>query len=188
MISLRRILIGFLALATVWVLGFAAFIGTIKAYKPSNSPADMIVVLTGGAERINTGLDLLEKNRAPSLFISGVNEDVDQNDIIKLWHPKSADAPCCITLGYDARNTEQNAVEVRNWVAQNPDTKSIILVTTHYHMPRSLAEIQKALKKSGSDVDIYPHPVITKERFWIMCFKEYHKTILRWLQLNIFPS
>ena len=60
-----------------WVIGFFIFCGFsigIK-YRPLEK-AEAIVTLTGGSDRINEAIRLLEEKYAPRLFISGVDENV----------------------------------------------------------------------------------------------------------------
>jgi uncharacterized SAM-binding protein YcdF (DUF218 family) len=53
---------------------------------------------------------------------------------------------CCIFFGEEARNTIENAVEVRNWLIKNKEIDKIILVTSYYHLPRSILIFEKKLK------------------------------------------
>jgi uncharacterized SAM-binding protein YcdF (DUF218 family) len=61
---------------------------------------------------------------------------------------------CCVELGYEADDTEGNAVETARWVAAQ-GLHSIRLVTANYHMPRSLVEFHRALP----GVELVAHPV-----------------------------
>ena len=66
-----------LALVPV-LLGLGGFIWFLRAVQGSaadGGAADAIVVLTGGAERVETGFRLLEEGLAPRLFVSGVHPD-----------------------------------------------------------------------------------------------------------------
>ncbi len=172
-------LLAFLALA--WIGGFFYFAGQIEALAPSGSKADAIVVLTGGGNRINTGLDLLQAGQAHKMFISGVDSRVSQAKIISLWKDgQKRPTPCCLTLGHEARNTEQNALESAQWV-QKEKIGSLHLVTSSYHMPRALFEFRNELP----GVKIMPYPVpptgtefAAKGGFWPLVFVEYNKTLL----------
>jgi uncharacterized SAM-binding protein YcdF (DUF218 family) len=61
---------------------------------------------------------------------------------------------CCVDLGREAHDTRGNAVETREWVRRR-GYDSLIVVTSAYHMPRSLAEIGRELP----DVRLVPYPV-----------------------------
>ena len=108
----------------IWLAGFAAFSCNVTRQgliSPSPEKTDAIIVLTGGPDRVNAGLDLLEQKKSAQLFISGVHKSVTLNELILLWRPDSpvVMVPCCITLGRDATNTTQNARESATWIMQN---------------------------------------------------------------------
>ena len=52
---------------------------------------------------------------------------------------------CCVDLGYQALDTAGNARETRDWAREHNITRSLIVVTSNYHMPRALAELSAAL-------------------------------------------
>ena len=51
---------------------------------------------------------------------------------------------------------------MEKWLNQNKDIKSIILVSSYYHLPRSIMIFEKKIK---SDVKIYPTPAIQNNNF-----------------------
>lgn len=165
-----------------WALGFILFAATILISRPTSldQTTDAIVVLTGGSNRVEEGLGLFATGRAAHLFISGVHKDVSKQEIKNLWHGENTFPPCCMTLGYQATSTEQNAAETFEWM-QKQNYNSIRLVTSNYHMPRALLELHHALP----DIDLYPHPIIQPDMrafsmaFWHLVFSEYHKSLYR---------
>jgi len=171
------------SLITAWGLGWLWFATTIAVTEPVKviSKTDAIIVVTGGNGRINAGLDLLDDKKAPRLFISGVNKATSKSDIFKSWkrplsQRKSGNKPCCVYLGYEALDTNQNALEVSDWVKKNK-IETIQLVTSTYHMPRTLHLVRRNLPET----EIKPFPVFTddfepwKGRFWTLSFSEYNK-------------
>ncbi|MBV9552344.1 MAG: YdcF family protein [Alphaproteobacteria bacterium] len=114
---------------------------------------DAIVVLTGGRLRVEAGLDLLGAGRAKKLFISGVNPHVDRVALLRVAGHVDGDASR-IVLGHDADNTFGNARETAVWMRQQ-DYRSLRLVTSWYHMQRSLLEFRRAMP----EVEILPEPV-----------------------------
>jgi uncharacterized SAM-binding protein YcdF (DUF218 family) len=110
---------------------------------------------------------------------------VIKNDITMLWQKKPDLPPCCITLGYQATTTEENALETREWITKN-NIKTVRLITGNYHMARSLLEFHHMIP----NVKIYAHPVTQPELtldnrdFWVLIAVEYHKTLYRFLQLT----
>ena len=151
--------------ALAWFLGFLVFVATLPSRVDDLSTrTDAIVVLTGGSERLATGIALLRDGLAGRLFISGVHRGVDVGDILKLARVEPAAPLDAIVLGYAADDTVGNAVETARWVARER-VGSLRLVTGAYHMPRSLAEFRRALP----GVAITPHPVFpdsVKSREW----------------------
>ena len=165
-LSLLRILAGILAICCIsWSLGLVQFSTTIpKEIANDSVRTDAIVVLTGGSERIATGVYLLANGLADKLFISGVGAPVSPLDLIgeELESPHAIAAK--ITLGDMAEDTPGNALETRQWVA-NEKISSIRVVTAAYHMPRSLRELEYAMPETI----IIPHPVFpiqVKEKWW----------------------
>lgn len=152
------------ALAALWSGGFLWFVDEVpRAVDDQTSHTDAIVVLTGGRERLTTGLDLLEAGLSQRLFISGVYKGVDLAEIIQLGrgHAGLKDA---VVLGYAADDTVGNAIETALWATEH-NLRSLRIVTGAYHMPRALAEFRHALP----EIALIAHPVFpdqVKSREW----------------------
>jgi uncharacterized SAM-binding protein YcdF (DUF218 family) len=148
--------LGCLALAA----GFVAFATSVADTRiPADVRAEGIVVLTGGGGRIDSALHLLAEGRARRLLISGVNPTVDLKALAGTVDKNLEVAlACCVDLGRDARDTIGNAAEARDWVRAKGYT-SLIVVTSDYHMPRSMAELAEAMPK----VRLIPYPVTNPE-------------------------
>jgi len=139
------------------VLGFAAFIWLLPSEEVKlTRDADGIVVLTGGTARVTDGLELLSSGHAKRLLISGVNPGTTTADIAREFGDYRGVLACCVDLDYSAQNTLGNAVETRRW-AIDRGFRSLIIVTSAYHMPRALAEIAHQLP----DVTLIPFPVVS---------------------------
>lgn len=187
----KTVLIVCLSLILLWAVGLVAFTMNVVTMSPQNEDetTDAIVVLTGGSERVEEGLKLFATGRASHLFISGVHEDVKKSEITGLWKGNTAMPPCCVTLGYEATTTEQNALETRKWLEEQ-DYQSIRLVTGNYHMPRAYNELAHALP----GIDIYANPMKQPDldyfstRFGKLVFIEYHKWLYRKVTLLITPQ
>ncbi len=139
----------------------------------SQNKFDVIVVLTGGPNRIKEGFQLLEKNFSKKIFISGVNPIVKKNDLKKIINEN--DDPekdnlinCCLYLGKKATNTKSNAIEVTKWMSKN-NLNSAILVTSDIHLPRSILEFQN----NANHIRIATWPVSSDNLNWRNFLLEY---------------
>lgn len=156
-LSLLVLLVG----AAVWAVGLVRFVdGLPRAVVASPETADAVVVLTGGSKRLEEGVALLEARSAPVLFVSGVDERVDAAGIRALVVDGAARlnddlVDCCLVLGYGASDTIGNARETQIWMTVG-NRRSLLLVTSNYHMPRARLEFAHAMP----DVQVIPHPVI----------------------------
>lgn len=185
-----KIFIAFLIFTLIlWIGGYGIFLYQINVQKPQMPKAktDAIVVLTGGNYRILTGLELWDQGLAPELFITGVDKNVGRQQILNHWNKDNERLPfCCLTLGYEATNTVENALETKEWIELNY-ISSIRLVTSKYHMPRSYLELHSQIP----DIEIIRHPVqytdhkVDEYRYWEETFLEYHKIIVRFVQIYI---
>jgi uncharacterized SAM-binding protein YcdF (DUF218 family) len=149
-----------------YVVGLFGFVAAIpSAVEDPDSMTDAIVALTGGSLRLTAGFHLFAEHRAPLLFISGVNPEVELGGLPGVAGIDKQALACCVTIGHAAGDTIGNAEETAEWVRAH-DVKSIRLVTAAYHMPRSLLEFQRAMPS----VAIVPHPVFptgfNRERWW----------------------
>ncbi|KCZ91636.1 YdcF family protein [Hyphomonas johnsonii] len=119
--------------------------------------ADAVVALTGGSGlRIAAGVDLVAKGRGARLLISGVNPDVTLDDLIALAGGAPETYACCVDIGYRAETTIGNAEETAVWAYEHGYTR-LVIVTSDYHMPRSLLLLQRAMP----DIELQPYPVRT---------------------------
>jgi uncharacterized SAM-binding protein YcdF (DUF218 family) len=167
MLSLRRlffILLLMMGGACVFLsISFTIFLNHISERHSANMPIDAVkaaIVLTGGSGRLEVGIELLSQEKIQHLFISGVYKGVEVTELLHLLQKSPEKLSCCITLGFEATNTKGNAYEAVNWLKENDGYKNILLVTSSYHMPRSMVEFQRAFKKAKfSDINITPFAV-----------------------------
>jgi uncharacterized SAM-binding protein YcdF (DUF218 family) len=141
------------ALVGLYIVGFIAFVALLPGIASATAPAQGIVALTGGDERLEAAVNLLEKHSGERLLISGVHPATTKQDLKRLSHG-GARFDCCADLGYAAENTRGNAREAAIW-ARAHGYKSLIVVTARYHMPRSLTEFEAAMP----GVRLEPYPV-----------------------------
>lgn len=174
-------------LAGIWGGGLFRYADIIptKVMDP-DTQTDAIVVLTGGSGRLDEGLKLLEQGAAEKLFISGVYKGVDMKNLLEAYRQNPQDLNCCVEIGH-AENTINNATETRDWVQKN-NVNSMRLVTSGYHMPRSVLEFEHELP----DVHLIQHPVfpphVKQDQWWAwpgttgLIVGEYNKFLMAWVR------
>lgn len=159
--SLRRRLLRALAsvaclAVALYVAGFVIFAARLDRHPPGEVPvADAIVALTGGEGRIAEAVKLLDDGKGARLLITGVHPEVKLSSLKKAMRSPSSKFDCCVDLGRQAEDTIGNASETAAWVRRH-DYRSIILVTSTYHMPRAALELGRAMP----GVTITPFPVV----------------------------
>ncbi|NIX75161.1 YdcF family protein [Microvirga sp. c23x22] len=179
-----------LTFLAIGFLGFLAFVYSLDRFEQKpETRADGIVALTGGAQRIGDAIDLLANGYAKRLLISGVNERTSREEISRLNPGQRRLFECCVDLDYRARNTIGNAIETRRWAERNR-FDAIIVVTSNYHMPRTLVELDHALP----NLQKIPYPVaatIDPHDWWHnpttakVVASEYVKFLLVWLRTRL---
>ena len=143
-----------LAALTGGFLWFAFHIA--REESPLDRAADGIVALTGGASRISDAIELLASGRGRRLLITGVGPTTNTAELMRLAPDHQRWFGCCIDLDYSAANTVGNAIETKRW-ARERGFRSLVVVTSGYHMPRAMLEISHRLP----DVTLIPFPVVT---------------------------
>jgi len=160
---LRRVTMVALSCGALWLAGLLWFV-TPPAADSRAAPTDAIVVLTGGSLRLQSGFELLREGKGRVLFVSGVNQEVALDDVLRISGNAPDWAPCCVILGHEAENTLGNAQETARWI-RSQDFRSLRLVTAWYHMPRSRLEFSRVMP----EIDIVAHPVFpeqVKQQYW----------------------
>ena len=157
----------------LYLLGYAVF--AVMLPRPADDRrTDAIVVLTGGAHRMERGLDLLQRQRARRMLISGVARTVRPVELAARYPRQAALFACCIDLGREAVDTRSNAEEVARWMRKRK-FRSVRLVTTDWHMPRARFELSRQL---GRDAAVIGDAVESNPSFRQL-FTEYNKYLLR---------
>lgn len=154
---LRATVVATLALGFVGAaVGFVAFLSQVRGVevKPARN-ADGIVVLTGGSSRVSDAMELLAGGYGKRLLISGVHPTNAASDISRTLPDNHSLLGCCVDLDRSAVNTRSNAAETRRWV-KDRGFKSLIVVTSNYHMPRAIVELSHAMP----DIALIPFAVV----------------------------
>ena len=98
--------------------------------------ADCAVVLTGGANRVREGLDLLAQGQIQKLIISGVNPKAKLREIFPQLPFYGSISPEDIILEKQSLTTYGNAQQSLLLV-EALNCKDVILITSHLHMYRA---------------------------------------------------
>jgi uncharacterized SAM-binding protein YcdF (DUF218 family) len=184
-----------LGAVTVLMLGldFVWFLWRVPTHEVAlRDRADGIVALTGGASRITDAMELLASGGGSRLLISGANPTTTSHEISRLNPEYEHWVRCCVDVDR-AVNTLGNAIETRHW-AERRGFRSLIVVTSNYHMPRALAEFANQLPQ----VTLVPFPVITDrqraEPWWAntgttrLMFTEYVKYVFARIRIGLHPG
>lgn len=150
------------AIATFFLI-FCVFLGGFFSFAikvswsepPKNLQGDGMVVLTGGAKRIETALTLMTEGAATKLLISGVAAETSSGDLAQRYNDYAGLFECCIDLDKGAENTVGNGTQTGHWIRDN-QFKTVLLVTSAYHLPRAMVE----LSHSSSQTHFIAVPVI----------------------------
>ena len=171
----------------LWAIGLSRYVGDIpKVVEDKTTRTDAIVVLTGGSGRLTVGLNLLSKDLADLMFVSGVYRGLDVRKLLEVVHHDASKLETRINIG-NAINTHENAEETTKWVAEK-NLRSLRLVTAAYHMPRSLLEFRNRMP----GIKIIANPVFPKHvkhsEWWawpgtaILMASEFNKFLMAWVR------
>ena len=177
-----NIIKGFVTLAVIGVCVLTAlfidFTYKTFSYRQDLHKADAIVVLAGGKGRVEEGIRLFRDSRAAYLFFIGVDPAVRKTD---LYRPRHGDPSSeKVILEKASRNTLENAIFGRDLIVRH-GARSIVLITSRYHMKRASLLFRNALPR---EISIYPYPVDSKnlkESWWShggsfqLLFREFYK-------------
>lgn len=147
-----------LAVLLALLAGFGLFVAGIEGREAqAGRRADGIVVLTGGSERIVDATNLLLEGRGKRLLITGVHPDTTLDEIVRTVPATREALECCVELGRSALNTQGNAIETGEWARAN-HFRSLLVVTSAWHMPRALVE----LRRTTEGITLVPYPVVPR--------------------------
>lgn len=157
MLTLLKGLISLLLLVIIIIsVLFVDFVYKTFSYRVRDLNPDAVVVLAGGKGRVEEGVRLYREGKGTSLFLIGVDPSVKKADLYK----ESPDGRSSnqVYLEKVSRNTLENAIFSRELISQH-NVRSILLITSRYHMKRSLLIFRNMIPK---DIAIYPHPISSK--------------------------
>jgi len=148
--KLKKIIIALGAVVFILILGEIIYFHYILSQEDELKRADVIIVFAGSPERIETGFGLADAGYAPFLIVSPASENQMQ-----IYRSKYADSTTFSWIVENqARTTVENAILTKNIILKN-HFKSVILVTSYYHLPRSFFLMKVAFL--GSKIRIQPY-------------------------------
>lgn len=170
---MKRLLLTLVAVAVVYVAGFAAYVALLPV--PSEGlPEDVdgVAVFTGGQGRVDKALALLDEGFAGPVLISGVHPDVRLEELASSQRFSPAQR-ARVELDYEALTTRHNVYNTVAWAARSKLGR-IGVITSTYHTARS--RLLFWLVAPGMPVVMLPVQPVGSG--WRTLFREYNKLLL----------
>lgn len=174
----------------ILVFGFFGYSYQIKNTSNLQYPSksDGIVVLTGGANRIQTAFFLMDKELGDRLLVTGVNWRTSKGAIFGALNRDINNSKIKVDIDHLALDTIGNAKETASW-AKRHNYKKIIIVTSNFHMSRSLLEF----KREMPNIKFIPYPAlegttINSGQTLRSNLKEYGKLVAATIRIHLFDN
>jgi len=159
------------AVFLLWVGGFFWF--ALSLPQPADDTiTEAVIVPTGGTGRIAAGIDILNRELAPVMLVSGVDTNVTPEEFAAEFGISELRMECCVILGFQAVDTHSNATEIARWVEEREYT-SLRLLTTDWHMRRTASELERVIPPNVTVV----RDAMPSEPGFAILFLEYHKLL-----------
>jgi uncharacterized SAM-binding protein YcdF (DUF218 family) len=131
------------------VIRFSVALHSSAGETYDGASVDVVAVLTGGQGRFREAFAFLERNQAKVLFVSGIDEGVRLDAVLKAnkIEAKSEDYLGRIFVDRVSRSTLDNAMEIRK-IMEWLHAKSVLVVTSSYHMRRAMLMIEREMNKA----------------------------------------
>lgn len=141
-------------LVAAWGFAFSSFLAEVEGFQSPERAADGIAVLTGGIGRLDAGVAALRDGRGKKLLVTGANPALRVETIFNALGLDPAFRDCCVDIDQRATDTAGNVRETVEWAKRN-QFRSLIVITSDYHLPRTLA----LFAAKGEGLEIMPWPV-----------------------------
>ncbi len=125
------------------IYGIGYVIGPFLVINEAPQKADAIIVLSGGENRIQKGIELYKQQYAPYLILSNANEDNMDAYIIARNVPKRS-----VFFETNADSTYKNALYTKEIMTKH-HLKSAIVVTSNFHTRRTKMNFNKVYQGTG---------------------------------------
>ncbi len=180
----KFIIVALFALFISWILWFGARAGSRLVIADKIESADLIMVLMGPIpDRALQAADLYHEGVSSKIvfcndFQPGARQLLEYE--IRLDNIADIAKSTLIQLGVQAEHihildhftssTQDEAIRLRDYLLQNPDLESVVLVTSSYHSRRTYSIFSKVFRRAGLDIDLYisenPYTDFSGERWW----------------------
>lgn len=130
-----------------------------------------IICLAGGKGRIETAFDLFFQDVGDSLFIIGAGKKSTINSLLRN-HASPREVQTNehrlgrIIVENESRNTIENAFAVSRYLQQNPNIKTVLLVTSGYHMRRAQFMIENQVHREIKIIPYNPPKEVIEQQTW----------------------
>ncbi|WP_339281345.1 YdcF family protein [Paenibacillus sp. FSL H8-0282] len=159
------------------------FSGRFLTYTQSPNASDTIIILSGGAGRVEEGAALYNEGYASSILLSNAKESNSRfGDMLQTALTQGIPASIILTEN-DALSTYQNALYTLS-IMQLHGFNSAIVVSSDFHMRRVKLIFDRVYKKSGIELTYVGSPSgYNAKRWWSdrksreTTFNEYVKMI-----------
>jgi len=138
---------------------------------------DMVVVLTGSSGRIRPAYELMKEMNAPVLFVAGTNAKVSFDELAR-EHNMDINYRDRIIVDNSSKTTYENSEAVLKY-ADEHQVKKILLVTSAYHMKRSMMVFKRMFE--GTEVEIIPYGTsntVLKKDSWLTDFSVFKNVLV----------
>ena len=174
-----------LVLGLLFSFNFLKFFNNIKNFDTANKELiEGVAVLTGGKGRIAKGIELFENTPNSYLIISGVDKSIKNIEVLS----KELLENNKVFIDKKSETTIDNAEEIINWAYKKSIT-NIKIITSDYHMPRSILILNKKSKNLKFFADPVTSDISVRENlfnnFQLLIFlsEEYLKYLFCYLVL-----
>ncbi len=147
------VLVSFVILEGVGLYEYANSSVNYQANKFVPNNTGMIVVLAGSSGRINTAYELMKERQVPVLFVAGVYKAVNFDELAREFNIDLNDRER-IKIDNVSRTTVENAKVALQFAEEN-NIKTIVLVTSVYHIKRAEMIFNKVFEDQGAIIVPY---------------------------------
>jgi len=179
---------------------FLPYLGTFLVAEDEPQKSDIMVVLMGsGPDRMLGAVELYKQGYADEIVL--VRNKVRGYDLVsekgvKIPHDTDIAREVAVQLGVpaekviilpgDALSTQEEALQVREYLKNQPDIDSLIIVTSKYHSGRAKKIFVKAMDSLDREVRVLSCPSRYDDfnaRFWWQSREDLKRGVLEYFKL-----